>query len=48
MRKTQPTVAGFKDGGRESRATECELNLDAGKAKKAESSLELPEGIQPC
>ena len=47
MEKTQSTTAGFKDGGREPRAVECEWDLDAGKAKKAESSLEPPEGMPP-
>lgn len=36
-------IAGFRDGGREPQAMECELPPEAGKSKEMSSPLEPPE-----
>lgn len=43
MQKPQPTIAGFADGQREPTARECGQPLEAGKGKKTDCALELPE-----
>lgn len=40
VRRTQPTTAGFEDGGRGPQIKECGWSLEAGKAEEVHSSLE--------
>ena len=48
MRKTQPVVAGFEDGGRGACTKEYGWPLEAGKGKKIYSSLESLDGTEFC
>lgn len=43
MRRTQSSIAGLEDGGREPRAKEYRRPLEAGRGKEAGPPLELPE-----
>ena len=43
MRRTQPAVTGFEEGGRELLAKECRQPLEAEKGKETDFPLKLPE-----
>ena len=47
VKKIWLNITGLEDG-KESWAKECGWPLKTGKGKKTDSSLEPPEGIQPC
>ena len=40
IRRTQPAVAGFEEGGKGPQAKECGWPLETGKGKEMDSSLE--------